>query len=68
MIVIGADTHKQTHTVVALDAATGCELGQLEFSSRPEGALEAMLWAADLEPGRERVWAMEDVRHVSGRL
>lgn len=39
MIVIGADTHKQTHTIVAVDGATGRELGQLEFSSRPEGAL-----------------------------
>lgn len=68
MIVIGADTHKSTHTIVAVDGATGRELGQLTFSSRPEGALEALLWAADLEPGRERVWAMEDVRHVSGRL
>ena len=68
MIVIGADTHKSTHTIVAVDGATGRELGQLEFSLRPEGALEAMLWAADLEPGRERVWAIEDVRHVSGRL
>ena len=68
MIVIGADTHKHTHTIVAVDGATGRQLGQLTFSSRPEGALEALLWAADLEPGRERVWAMEDVRHVSGRL
>src|SRR3954463_4848178 len=68
MIVIGADTHKHTHTIVAVDGATGRELGQFEFSSRPEGTLEALLWAAELEPGRERVWAIEDVRHVSGRL
>lgn len=25
----------------------------------------ALLWAADLAPARERVWAIEDVRHVS---
>jgi transposase len=68
MIVIGADAHKSTHTVVAVDGATGRELGQLTFSSRPEGALEALLWATGVEPGRERVWAIEDVRHVSGRL
>jgi transposase len=66
MIVIGADTHKETHTIVAVDEATGRELGQLTFSSRPEGALEALTWAAAL--GAERVWAIEDVRHVSGRL
>lgn len=66
MIVIGADTHKQTHTIVALDGATGRELGTLTFSSRPEGALEALVWAARLDG--ERVWAIEDVRHVSARL
>lgn len=66
MIVIGADTHKQTHTVVAVDGVTGREIGQLTFSSRPEGALEALTWAAGLDV--ERVWAIEDVRHVSGRL
>jgi transposase len=66
MIVIGADTHKRTHTVVALDAATGRELGQLTFSSEPDGALEALTWAVGL--GAERVWAIEDVRQVSGRL
>lgn len=68
MIVIGADAHKHTHTVVAMDYATGRELGQFEFSSRPEGALAALLWAADLEPGQDRVWVIEDVRQVSGRL
>jgi transposase len=68
MIVIGADAHKSSHTIVAVDGATGRELGQLTFSSRPESALEALLWAADLAPGGERVWAIEDVRHVSGRL
>lgn len=66
MIVIGADTHKQTHTIVALDGATGRELGQLTFSSRPQGCLEAMRWAAGLDG--EKVWAIEDVRHVSARL
>lgn len=37
--MIGADTHKTTHTVVALDATTGSELGQLTFSSEPEARL-----------------------------
>jgi transposase len=66
MIVIGADTHKQTHTIVALDGLSGRELGQLTFSSKPEGALEALTWATQFDG--ERVWAIEDVRHVSGRL
>ena len=67
MIVIGADTHKQTHTLVALDAATGRHLGEITVSSRPEGALDALMWAARVGDD-ERVWAIEDVRHVSGRL
>ena len=28
MIVIGVDAHKRTHTLVALDAATGTDRGQ----------------------------------------
>jgi transposase len=67
MIVIGADTHKQTHTLVALDEATGRELGEITVSSKPEGALDALTWAARVGDG-DRVWAIEDVRHVSGRL
>jgi transposase len=67
MIVIGADTHKQTHTLVALDEATGRHLGEITVLSRPEGALDALTWAARVGDD-ERVWAIEDVRHVSGRL
>lgn len=67
MIVIGADAHKDTHTVVALDATTGRRLGELTFSTRRGGALEALAWAAGLGE-QERVWAIEDVRHVSARL
>jgi transposase len=67
MIVIGADTHKQTHALVALDEAPGRHLGEITVSSRPEGALEALTWAARVGGG-ERVWAIEDVWHVSARL
>jgi transposase len=67
MIVIGADTHKQTHTLVACDEATGRHLGEITVSSKPEGALDALTWAARLGDD-ERVWAIEGVRHVSGRL
>jgi transposase len=66
MIVIGADTHKQTHTLVACDGLTGRPIGELTICSQPDGVLEAMSWAAGLDG--DRVWAIEDVRHVSGRL
>lgn len=66
MIVIGVDTHKRSHTLVALDAATGVMRGQLTIAAGDEGTLDALRFAAELD--EERVWAVEDCRHVSGRL
>ena len=66
MIVIGVDTHKRSHTIVALDAATGAARGQLMIPASEEGTLDALRFAAELDD--ERVWAVEDCRHVSGRL
>jgi len=66
MIVIGADTHKSSHTFAAVDAATGALRGTLTVSSTRAGAEQALAWARGLD--RERVWAIEDCRHVSGRL
>jgi transposase len=66
MIVIGVDTHKRSHTLVALDAATGATRGQLTIPASDEGTLDALRFAGALDD--ERVWAVEDCRHVSGRL
>jgi transposase len=66
MIVIGVDTHKRSHTIVALDAGTGAARGQLTIPASDEGTLDALRFAAGLDS--ERVWAVEDCRHVSGRL
>ena len=66
MIVIGVDTHKRSHTMVALDAATGVTRGQLTVAASDEGTLDALRFAGELDV--ERVWAVEDCRHVSGRL
>jgi len=66
MIVIGVDTHKRSHTLVALDAATGAARGQLTIPATDDGTLEALRFAGELDS--ERVWALEDCRHVSGRL
>src|SRR3954452_14849017 len=66
MIVIGADTHKRSHTVAAVDAATGRALEERTVSVR-HGFFDVVLaWAR--EQGAERVWALEDCRHVSGAL
>jgi transposase len=66
MIVIGADTHKRNHMLVAVDGQTGAVRGQLTIAASDAGALQALRFAAGLE--EERVWAIEDCRHVSARL
>src|SRR5262249_26158006 len=66
MIVIGADTHKSTHALVAVDAGTGQVVGERTIPAREAGHLQALRWAREL--ATERVWAIEDCRHVSRRL
>ena len=61
MIVIGVDVHKYSLTAVAVD-----ELGRLvgERSGPVDGAVVG--WARSLDD--ERLWAVEDCRHVSRGL
>jgi len=66
MIVIGADTHKQTHTCGAVFAASGRLVGELTAPAREPGFRELLAWGRALES--ERIWAIEDCRHVSGSL
>ena len=63
MIVIGTDTHKRTHTAVAV-AGSGQLASELTAAALSEGFLELLGWARELD--RDRVWAIEDCRHVSG--
>ncbi len=64
MIVIGTDTHKQTHTAGAVFAGTGQLAGELTAPARKAGFVELLHWGRALD--RERIWAIEDCRHVSG--
>jgi transposase len=66
MIVVGVDAHKRSHTLVALDAGTGELRGQLTVAASDEGSVQALRFTREL--GEDRVWAIEDCRHVSGRL
>jgi transposase len=66
MIVIGADTHKRTHALAAVDAGTGRVRGAREIKAEEPGHLAALRWVRGLD--EERVWAIEDCRHVSRRL
>ena len=64
MIVIGTDTHKKSHTCAAVFAQTGQLVGELTASARKAGFAELLDWGRGLDP--ERIWAIEDCRHVSG--
>jgi len=64
MIVLGADTHKRSHTVAAVSAASGEVLGEKTVAVGAGGFASLLVWARGLEG--ERVWALEDCRHVSG--
>jgi transposase len=66
MIVIGADTHKGSHALAAVDEGTGRVRGSRQIKADEPGHLAAVRWARGLD--EERVWALEDCRHVSRRL
>jgi transposase len=66
MIVIGTDTHKRTHTCGAVFAGTGRLAGELTAPAREPGFRQLLAWGRDLDA--ERIWAIEDCRHVSGSL
>jgi transposase len=65
MLTIGIDSHKQTHTGVAVDPL-GAEVAARTVSARREGFGQLLEWGRALD--RERVWVLEDVRSVSGSL
>jgi transposase len=64
MIVIGTDSHMKTHTCGAVDALTAAARDELTVPARTPGFGRLLRWARALDS--ERVWALEDCRHVSG--
>ena len=66
MIVIGTDAHKRTHALAAVDEGTGRLRGSREIKADDAGHLAAVRWARGID--EDRVWAIEDCRHVSGRF
>src|SRR3954468_15179965 len=66
MVVIGADTHKRTHTVAAVQAASGRVLAEQTVPAQGPSFDALLNWARGHDG--ERVWAIEDCRHVSGAL
>src|SRR5215208_1063527 len=66
MIVLGADTHKRSHTIAAVAAPTGELLGEQTVPVGPRDFGALLRWARQLD--EDRAWALEDCRHVSGSL
>ena len=64
MIVLGADSRKSSHTIAAVAAATGELKGERTVQVGAKGFAALVVWARRLDS--ERVWAIEDCRHVSG--
>jgi transposase len=64
MVVIGVDSHKRTHTAVAVDG-NGRKLAERTVATSPAGHLELLRWA---RRWRERTFALEDCRHLTRRL
>jgi len=66
MIVIGTDVHKHTHCCAAVETMTSRLLEGHQALARMPGFRALLEWARGI--GDERVWAIEDCRHVSGGL
>jgi len=64
MVVLGADLHKRSHTIVVIDER-GRQLAEKTIPATDDGHLELRRWAAQWS---ERTWGLEDCRHLSRRL
>jgi len=64
MVVVGADSHKRTHTLVAVDEV-GRKLAVRTVAATSEGHLQAVEWAGQWP---QVVFALEDCRHLTRRL
>jgi transposase len=66
VIVIGVDPHKQSHTAAVVESISGELRGERTVQARRQGHEQLLAWARSLSS--ERVWALEDCRHVSVSL
>src|SRR5881392_1335822 len=69
MIVIGVDSHKQTHTAVAVDGV-GRRLAERTVRANSDGHLQLVDWVRSLLGDLDRAvsFAVEDCRHLTRRL
>lgn len=64
MVTVGGDSHKHTHTLVAVDG-NGRELGRISVRATAQGHLVALQWVSQWS---ERQWALEDCRALTRGL
>lgn len=65
MVILGIDTHKKSHTVVATDEC-GRQLGTKTFGTTTTEHMRLVEWAQSF--GQQRRFAVEDCRSLSRRL
>jgi len=68
VITVGIDTHKRTHTAAAVEGATGELIDTITVSADAQGHERLRQWALGLVDEEHARFAIEDCRHVSGRL
>jgi hypothetical protein len=54
MIVLGADTHKRSHTIAAIAATSGERLGEQTVQAGAKGAAAVLRWARGLGARSQR--------------
>ncbi|HUE68903.1 MAG TPA: IS110 family transposase [Candidatus Acidoferrum sp.] len=64
MVTLGTDSHKRSHTLVAVDEH-GRKLDELRVDATRAGHVEALSWA---QQWSDRRWAMENCRQLSRGL
>ncbi len=65
MMVIGIDAHKRSHTAVTIDD-NGRQQSTKTIGTTTQDHLQLLQWATSLDG--ERLWAIEDCRHLTRRL
>ena len=63
-LVIGVDTHKDTHTAAVVVAATGAMIQQVTVPAAPAGYRQLLKLAGQHQG--QRVWAIEGTRFLQG--
>ena len=66
MIVLGADTHKRSHTIAGVGATTGELAGERTVQVGRAGFAALLAWGRELDA--ERVWAFTTADTCRGPL